>query len=328
MESFRTTINIEPDAQKITYKNKVLFFGSCFTENIGNQFTALKMPADVNPFGIIYNPVSIKNSIEILLQNKRFTTDDLLFFNEKWISFYHHSRFSNADSGLCLEEINNRINYSSLFLKEAEFIILTFGTARIYTHIKTNKPVSNCHKIPSNEFNIQSVSVNEIVEDYKILIQDILKINTNVKIIFTVSPVRHWKDGAEINQKSKATLLVAIHELVDIFKNVSYFPSYEIMMDDLRDYRFYANDMLHPNQAAINYIWEKFSDKYFDDDTILIQKEIEKINRAMMHRPFNKDSESYRKFQQTIFDSINILEKKYPFINFSDWKDFRENDVD
>lgn len=318
MESFRTIIDIEPQPQKITYANKVLFLGSCFTENIGNQFTALKMPADVNPFGILYNPASIKNSIEILLQNKKLIKDDLLFFNEHWFSFYHHSRFSNTDAGTCLQDINNRIEYSSSFLKDADYIFITLGTARVYTYLKTNKTVSNCHKIPAKEFSIHSLSVNEIVDEYKKLIQDIYTANNNVKIIFTASPVRHWKDGAEANQKSKATLLVAIHELVEMFENVTYFPSYEIMMDDLRDYRFYADDMLHPNQAAVNYIWGKLSDAYFDKETKLIQKEVEKLNRAMMHRPFNKDTESYRKFQQTTLDTINNLKIKYPFVDFSD----------
>lgn len=316
MESFRTVIDIKSQPNKISYNHKVQFLGSCFTENIGNQFTSLKMPADVNPFGILYNPVSIKNSIEILLQNKKFTKDDLIFHNDHWISFQHHSKFSNTNADLCLNGINQRIEHSSSFLKTTDFIFITVGTARVYKHKKINKVVSNCHKIPANEFEVLTLSVPDIIEDYKKIIQEIFSVNNKVKIIFTVSPVRHWKDGAEINQKSKATLLVAIHHLADLFEHVSYFPSYEIMIDDLRDYRFYADDMLHPNQAAINYIWQKLSDGYFDSETKHIQKEVEKINRALMHRPFNKDTESHKKFQQASSDAINNLKKKYSFIKF------------
>lgn len=317
MESFRTTIKAIPSPDKITYKTKVLFIGSCFTENIGNRFVNLKMYADVNPFGIIYNPISIYNSLNFLLQNKIFEKHNLHFYNEQWFSFDHHGRFSHNEIEKCLHNINERISTSSQFLQSADFVFITFGTAHVFRHLKTNEVVANCHKLPSVDFDSYMLNVNEIVNSYTDLIQKTQKFNPTIKIIFTLSPVRHWKDGAEKNQLSKATLLLAIHQLKNKFNNIAYFPAYEIMMDDLRDYRFYADDMLHPSLTAVNYIWQIFSEIYFNAETLLVQKDVEKMNRLLQHRPINKDSESYKKFTLQTIATIDRTKTKYPFLNIS-----------
>lgn len=290
--------------------------GSCFTESIGNRFTELKMQADVNPFGIIYNPASICNSFMFLIRNHQFGKEDLHFFNEQWHSFYHHGRFSDSNMDTCLDGINQRVSASGKNLVHADFIFITLGTAYVYRHIKTNEIVANCHKFPAKEFSSRMLSVSEIADKFSDTLNELAVINPGARIIFTLSPVRHWKDGAERNHLGKATLLLAIHRLINEFSNVSYFPAYEIMMDDLRDYRFYADDMLHPGQIAVNYIWHKFSEIYFDEETITVQDEIEKINKALRHKPFNPESEMYKKFMERTSGSVERLKKQYPYINF------------
>ncbi|MBI4947067.1 MAG: GSCFA domain-containing protein [Bacteroidetes bacterium] len=322
MEPFRTSIQITPSEHKLTYENSAMFMGSCFTENIGNLLAEFKMPVDVNPFGIIYNPVSVKNSIDILLRKKFFTTSDLHFLNEQWFSFYHHSRFSNEDSDICLKAINERIQRSSGFIKEAEFLFITFGTARVYRYNKTGEIVSNCHKIPAGEFTEILLSAEDIVNEFTPLIQQLQKINKKINIIFTVSPIRHWKDGAEDNMLSKAILIVSVHKLMSALKQIYYFPSFEIMMDDLRDYRFYEEDMLHPNPVALKYIRKKFSETFFDEPTLLLQKEIEKIIKARLHKPFNSGSENHAGFIKKNIALIESLESKYPFLNFKEEKEY------
>jgi len=314
MNTFRTQIDLKPSKNKISYASSGMLIGSCFTENIGRRMEKLKMPVDVNPFGNIYNPISLKNSIEILLKNNKKSEDDLFFSNGLWSSFYHHSSFSDAIADNCLNAINTRIEASSTFFKKAEYLILTFGTSWVYQYKKTGEIVSNCHKLPSSEFERIRLNVDEIVVAYTSLLNELASVNPNLKIIFTLSPIRHWKDGAVDNMHSKATLLVAIHKLCENFSSAHYFPAYEIMMDDLRDYRFYEEDMMHPSSLAVKYIWEKFSDVFFEKHTILLQKEIDEIVRAMRHRPINPELNPLKIFRQTMLQKISEMEKNHPFL--------------
>ncbi|MFA6924976.1 MAG: GSCFA domain-containing protein [Bacteroidales bacterium] len=316
MSEFRTIIDVPKSKFELSYHTKSMFIGSCFTESIGEKLEELKFPIDINPFGIVYNPTSIKNCLEILIDKSIFKKENLQSYNEQWFSFFHHGRFSNSNIDECLNNINERIEYSSEFLKSSEFLFITFGTAWIYKLRTTGKTVANCHKLPENNFDKKILSVEEIVGEYKILITSLLKFNPKLKIIFTISPVRHWKDGAFGNQVSKATLILAINKLLDLFKNTKYFPSYEILMDDLRDYRFYADDMLHPNNTAVNYVFEKFSQMYFDEETIKIISEIEKINKDLKHKPFNNNTKSYQNFIEKIKIQKEKLISKHPFIKF------------
>lgn len=290
--------------------------GSCFTENIGNKMVDLKLPALVNPFGVLYNPVSVRQSLEIILDKRNFEAKDLGFFNDQWFSFYHDTEFSNPDKQECLNTINKRLDYAREHLKSAEYLIITFGTAWVYEYIESGKVVSNCHKIPAKEFNRFKLGVEDIFVQWAKLLNRMEDYNPDLKIIFTVSPVRHWKDGAVQNQLSKSTLILAIQQLLKIFDNIEYFPAYEIMMDDLRDYRFYADDMLHPSKVAIDYIWEQFSETYFNKETAQIIKEVNKIILAENHRPLNPNTKNHKKFLEDCAYQKELLLKKYPFLKF------------
>jgi len=316
MKDFRTKIQARPSKNKISYHTPVLFMGSCFTENIGNRMRDLKFPVLINPFGVLYNPVSVRQSLEIILDKRDFNENDLGFFNEQWFSFYHDTEFSDPDKEKCLDNINSRLKLAREQLKSAQYLIVTFGTAWVYEYIKYGRVVSNCHKIPAKEFERYKLGVEDIFVQWAKLINRIEEFNPELKIIFTVSPVRHWKDGAIQNQLSKSTLILAIHQLQKIFENIDYFPSYEIMMDDLRDYRFYTDDMLHPSTLAINYIWEQFSETYFEKETIHIVNEVNKIVLAENHRPINPNTENHQRFLQKLANQKQQLEKKYPFVKF------------
>jgi len=318
MKSFRTTIQPRQSKYKISYQTPVLFMGSCFTENIGDKMESLKFPVMINPFGVLYNPASAHKGLEILIDQKVFTPEDLGFFNEQWFSFYHDTEFSHPNQQKCLDKINKSIKLAASYLRKSKYLIITFGTSWVYKYLRTEKIVSNCHKIPAKEFERIKLGVEDIFVEWAKLINRLNELNKHLKIIFTVSPVRHWKDGAVQNQLSKSTLILAIHQLLKIFKNVEYFPSYEIMMDDLRDYRFYADDMLHLSNVAIEYIWDQFSGTYFEDETKEMMQNINKIVQAKNHRPLNPESEAYKKFITSQIKQVEQLAKLYSFIDFSD----------
>jgi len=318
MSNFRTTFTISPSDTKIDYNNNTMLFGSCFSENIGDKFSYYKFNNITNPFGVLYNPASIANSINILLNKKKFTETDIFKHNNLWNSFYHHSNFSNKDKYAFLQNINNNIIKASDYLSKCNFLIITFGTSWVYEYKNTNKIVSNCHKIPSKEFNRYKLTTEQITTQYVNIIKLLKAQNKDINIIFTVSPIRHIKDGAEQNQLSKSTLIIAIHNLVEMFENITYFPSYEIMIDDLRDYRFYNNDMIHPSDIAIEYIWNKFTDTYINPNTTRLMVDIKKINQALQHRPFQPENETYQSFLRKTKDKINGIIKKHKNINFND----------
>jgi hypothetical protein len=325
MKNFRTIIEPETSKNKISYNTPALFLGSCFTENIGNRMRELKFPTSVNPFGVLYNPVSIRFALEILLDNRDFNENDLGFFNGQWFSFYHDTEFSNTDKDKCLKNINSTLNKAREHFSNAQYLMVTFGTAWVYEYIKTKKVVSNCHKIPAKEFKRYKIGVEDIFVNWAKLINRIEDFNPNLKIVFSVSPVRHWKDGAVQNQLSKSTLILAIQQIIKLFENVAYFPAYEIMMDDLRDYRFYAHDMLHPSSVAIDYIWDQFSKTYFERETFDIIKEVNQIVQAKNHRPLNPTAENHQKFVKNQISKIQELSKRYSFINFENEQKYFEN---
>ena len=320
MEKFRTTFIIPEHLNKIDYQSKVISLGSCFSENIGEKLTYYKFPVLINPFGILYNPESIANSLDFLQSQKSFNESDLFEHNGVWNSFYHHSRFSNTDKSICLNQINKSLKKASETLAEANFLLITFGTSWVYQLKSSGNIVSNCHKIPTKQFKRFKLSVAEITKRYKTIIKTLQSNNPNLKIVFTVSPVRHLKDSAEQNQLSKATLIMAVHELVEIFENVSYFPSYEIMMDDLRDYRFYNEDMVHPSPTAVNYIWDKFQESYINTDSQKLMTEVDKINQALNHRPFQPDSDSHKKFLESTLSKIEKFKNGNSNIDFTNEK--------
>ncbi len=315
MSEFRTVVQIPSTTDKISYSSSLLFFGSCFSENIGERFVERRFNATVNPFGILYNPASVKQGLEVLMDNKQF--DETMLFEHRglWSSFYHHSRFSSHDRQEVLKSINEQIVEGGDKLANADYLFVTFGTSWVYEHIEEKAVVANCHKLPAATFNRYRLAVDEIVSSYDELIAKLRDFNPELKIVFTVSPVRHWKDGAHGNQLSKSVLLLAIDSLVSRFENVNYFPAYELVIDDLRDYRFYDEDMLHPNKQAVDYIWQKLQEASFDKSASGFVKSIEKVIRARSHRPFNPNTEEYKTFVRAEIIKVKNMMNEFPEVN-------------
>lgn len=295
-----------------------MMLGSCFTENIGAMLAERKLPVLVNPVGVIYNPVSTALALQRVTTAKPYTEDDLNQYNGLWYSFHHHTSFSHIEKKQCLSRINDSLQASSKFWQSSNYLMITLGTARVYHYKKTGLPVANCHKLPAREFDHSLLTVEEITTLWRDLINKIVLTKPDLKIVFTVSPVRHWKDGAVGNQISKSTLLLAVSQLVsDFSERVFYFPSYEIVMDDLRDYRFYADDMLHPSPQAISYIWESFKDSLIDSKAHKLMGEIEKLRLAINHRPFNSETKEYQDFIKSTISKIEQIQSQHPQIDFS-----------
>ncbi len=313
---FRTIVSLLPAAKKISHSNKLLMFGSCFTESIGQKLENAKFSVDINPFGVLYNPISIVKSINRLINKELVEKKDLFCNQNLWRSFAYHSSFSGSSVVKSIDNMNNRLIESSERFGQTDFLLITFGTAWIYELAETGEVVSNCHKLPENKFKRHRLTVDEIVEVYSLLINRLLSVNKKMQIVFTVSPIRHWKDGAHENTVSKSILLMAVEELEKRYRCVNYFPAYELIMDDLRDYRFYGQDMLHPNQMAIDYIWERFQECFFTLDTQQIAREMEKMTKAIAHKPFNQFTEGYQQFCEQQLNKIYVFEKLCPEINF------------
>ncbi|MEG1616322.1 MAG: GSCFA domain-containing protein [Bacteroidales bacterium] len=309
---FRTLLQAVPSHPKIGYDNKLLLLGSCFTEHIGGWLEDHYFDALTNPFGVIFNPESVARSLQNLLEEKVYTESELFEYKGIWSSFDHHSRFSSTDPQHALRKMNDMRATASEQLKNADFLIVTFGTAWVFTHREEARVVSNCHKLPERVFERTRLSVTEIVTRWSILLRQLLTVNPGIRVIFTVSPIRHLKDSLHGNQLSKASLLLAIEELNNQFENTSYFPSYELLLDDLRDYRFYAEDMVHPADIAITYIRNHFSETYFTNETRDILRQCEKLNKSIHHKPQNPASDAYKCFLiQNIASARNLLNKNH-----------------
>ena len=323
--NLQTLVDIRPSERKISYHDNIMFIGSCFTENIASRLSDLKFKTDVNPFGILYNPISILNSIEYLDSKKSLTENDLFYENGIWKSFSHHSRFSNTDKETALNNINDRIRFSSNFLRNTDFLFITLGTSYVYEFKKTGSIVSNCHKVLSSNFNHFLLSVDEVYESQYRIIELVKKINPKINFVYTISPVRHLKNGAHENQLSKSVLILAIKKLKEKFPYIGYFPAYEIMLDELRDYRFYEEDMVHPTKIAIDYIWQKFSDCYFEESTRKLSAQIELINKARKHRPLFPESDEFIKFKNNHLTKVCELAQKHPEVDLSDEIEYFSN---
>ncbi|WP_428742579.1 GSCFA domain-containing protein [Tenacibaculum sp.] len=314
---FQTQIPLKKQPHhQIDYHSNLLLLGSCFSENIGNQLSYYKFQSKQNPFGILFHPKAIELLITNSINQKEYTEDAIFFHNERWHCFEAHSALSSPSKEELLSNLNNNVNSTFKQLKDASHVIITLGTAWVYREIATDTLVANCHKIPQKKFLKELLSIDEILESLEAINSLVQSLNKDISIIYTVSPVRHIKDGFIENQRSKAHLLSAIHQVVEPRKKVYYFPSYEIMMDELRDYRFYAEDMIHPNQTAINYIWEKFSETWFTEDTLKVMKEVETIQKGLTHKPFNPNSEAHLLFLEKLQQKKEILLQAFPFMNF------------
>ena len=318
MSNFRTVLPLEQAPFDINYQSPMLCMGSCFTENIGNLLVTNKFPTLLNPFGILYNPISIKNSLETLLSEKLYDADDLFLHQDLWRSFDHHSSFSSTNQQQTLLAINGRLKAAKSFLQQTKRLILTFGTANVFINKLTRKVVANCHKLPNTNFEKRRLTVDEIASGLLSVFQNLKEYNEELEIILTVSPVRHIRDGLQESQRSKATLLLALEKITQTLSFAHYFPAYELVLDDLRDYRFFGKDLIHPNEMAIEYIWNYFQQTYFSTSTITIFKEVKKIVQACHHRPLHLETASHQQFVQKQLEKINAFSKQYSYINLRD----------
>ena len=280
---FRTEIPTPKYPFHINYQDKVMLVGSCFSDHIGNFFQEMRFDTMSNPFGTLFNPISIANALKMSMNPELFDEQYIDFFNEKWISYAHHGKFSHPNKESFWQNIRQELDRAHDFLASANYLFLTFGTAYCYRLIKRDLIVANCHKIPANQFEKQLLTIEQIVDLYQDLLEQLRQFNPQLKIIFTISPVRHLADGFHENQISKSTLHLSVNQLIDN-SNTFYFPSYEIVQDDLRDYRFYAADLCHPSEAAVTYIREKLTEAFFSLETQERMKEVVKENKAQGHR--------------------------------------------
>lgn len=311
-----THTDIQPLQPQLSHSHRLMVMGSCFATHIGNRLKQLKWNAEVNPFGVLYNPQSIAQALKMLTHYRPLTEEELtLFPNEGWSTWMHHSSFSCAERDEALELINKTMEQAAQEFSKTNTLIITFGTAWIYRLCETGDIVGNCHKMPERLFTRQRLTVDDIVDEYTTLLQELWSLNPELRIIFTVSPVRHLKDTLHGNQLSKSTLLLAIDALCKKFpEKLYYFAAYEIVIDELRDYRFYADDMAHPSPQAIEYVWERFTEYCIDADTQGFITQWNKVTKALEHRPFRPDSPQYHSFIEQTLATINKLKDKYPHI--------------
>jgi lysophospholipase L1-like esterase len=313
----QTKIPLKRETQNLLdYKSNILLLGSCFSENIGEKLSYYKFQSHQNPFGILFHPIAIENLITRAINNIRYTEKEVTFNNERWHCLDAHSSLSSSNKKELLADLNSGLSATKEQLTAATHIIITLGTSWVYKHIKTGATVANCHKIPQKKFSKELLSVTDVSESLACSIALIKSVNKNTTVTLTVSPVRHLKDGFIENTRSKAQLIAGIHTAVHPIKNILYFPSYEIVMDELRDYRFYEEDMVHPNKTAINYIWEKFVAAYFSEESQVTMQEVETIQKGIAHRPFHEESEQHAHFLMNLEDKKGNLLKKLPFIKF------------
>jgi len=314
--NFQTQIPFQKSDFPIDYTSKVMLLGSCFAENMAQKFEYFKFDTVVNPFGIIFNPVSLEKLILRSIHKRYFTEIDIFYYNEAWHSYEVHSELSNPNKEEFLNTLNELIDSTSWHVEKSTHCVITLGTSWVYRYIESNEIVANCHKVPQKQFVKELLSIAQIETSLQNIIAEIHAINAKCNFVFTVSPVRHIKDGFVENNVSKAHLISALHSSNFQLPASGYFPSYEIMMDELRDYRFYAEDMLHPNQTAIDYIWIKFFENYINEKEFSMMNQVCEIQRALKHRPFNPNSESHKKFLENLNQKINTLVNTYPNFKF------------
>lgn len=314
---FFTQIKIKPFDKRISHSQQILSIGSCFAENIAQRLRLAKFHVTSSPTGILFNPESIADCIDALSQKRVIAEEELQQANGVWFNFDFHSSFSSPDRNTAVSTMQSAINQGRNALKNSEVVIITFGSAWVYRHKASGKVVANCHKQPQSIFQRELLSTHQIVERWSKLLESTLR---GKQVIFTVSPIRHLSDGLEQNSLSKSILRVAIAELVERFDNASYFPSFEIMNDVLRDYRFYAEDMLHPSSVAVEYIWQRFSEVAFSQPTLELIESIAKISQAAAHRPFNPTSATYHDFCRKQLAEIEKINDCQPTIDFSEEK--------
>ena len=313
----KLTLDAKPASHKINYGERLLLMGSCFTENIGLKLQAHLFETLENSHGILFNPVSVQNALMDIIANKKYTELDLFLLNDVWNSWHHHSRFSGVTQTEALDKMNGAIQEAHSYLKSAHHLVITLGSAWLYT-LNENVPnhmgmvVANNHKAPANWFAKKLLQPQELLSNLQSLVAALQSFNPNLHIVFTISPVRHLREGLVENNRSKAVLIQAVHDLVSMEKNIEYFPAYEYVIDDLRDYRFYSEDLVHPNYAATQYVWEKLVDTYMSAETQSIMKQVAELQLAFNHKPFFSGSTEHQKFLLSYIEKTMHLMAQCP----------------
>ncbi len=313
----QTNISIERAREPINYDSRLLLLGSCFTENIGEKLNYFKFQSLQNPFGILFHPVAVERLIERAVNQEFYKAHELINTGGFWACFDAHSRLNASSPEEILGNLNHALEQTGRLLLSGTHVIITLGTSWVYRYIETDRVVANCHKIPQKRFLKELLTVDEVLGSLEKSIALVKSVNPAINVLLTTSPVRHVKDGFVENQRSKSHLIAAIHEVVDPRNKIHYFPSYEILMDELRDYRFYGEDMIHPNQIAVNYIWEKFKGAWISPETYPIMKEVAGVQRGLGHLSFNPDSEQHKKFLEELQQKITYLQQEFPFMKFN-----------
>ncbi|HBK82894.1 MAG TPA: GSCFA domain-containing protein [Flavobacterium sp.] len=314
--NFTTKIPLNKSQNPISYNSNILLLGSCFAESMALKFEYFKFKNTTNPLGIIFNPVSIEKLIHRAVHEIEFSAEDIFYHNNLWHCFEVHSMLSNPSSEALLQQLNSILHIFKTQIKKATHVVITYGTSWVYKNNCSKDIVANCHKVPQNQFTKEILSIKVIEQSMQNSIALIKKCNPNCAFIFTISPVRHIKDGFVENTRSKAHLISALHSIKSKPHFFSYFPSFEIMMDELRDYRFYAQDMLHPSQTAIDYIWKCFSENYISTESQKIMTEVDDIQKSLLHKPFKPNSENHQMFLNNLNKKIKHLQKEIPYIAF------------
>jgi hypothetical protein len=318
---FRRELQVKPFEEKLSIRQNIMLAGSCFTEHLSEKLIQNRFNVLQNPNGIIFNPMSIARSVSSYVAPKLYEKQDIFLRDELWTSWEHHSRFTHTDADELLKMINHSQMEAHDFLKQADWMILTLGSAWVY-QLENGEVVANCHKVPTDKFRKKLLSTEDVLSALDNMIHRIFIFNPKVRIIFTISPVRHLRDGFIENNRSKAILIQAAHHLVEKFNKLYYFPAYELIIDDLRDYRFYAEDMVHPNYQATAYVWQKFSEACLDAESQRFMKVISPVNAAIAHKPFQPDSLAHRNFRKKQFEKLLQLKSEFPFLNFDKEMDF------
>ncbi|MEM1327949.1 MAG: GSCFA domain-containing protein [Bacteroidota bacterium] len=325
MIPFRTTLPVPNYDFQVNYQDSIALLGSCFAENIGDKLKEARLDTLVNPFGIIYNPISLAQHISRVLNGEKVTEDTFFFDGALWRSHLHHSRFASDD----LQQLETAVDQADAQLKQfidsGNCLFLTFGSAYIYYHLEWDGIVANCHKLPAKFFQKRRLTVEEILDIYEPLLQQLHERQSDLQIIFSVSPVRHIRDGIINNQRSKAVLLLAVDQLCEQFDFAHYFPAYEWLLDDLRDYRFYDQDLIHPSATAVDYTWNHFQTAFFSEQTQAIYQQIMQLHRALAHRPFKPKSEAHQQFLKKQLQKVEQVKEAFSFLDLSYFRDaFRE----
>lgn len=319
---FRYELEIAAPQKTIEHNHNIMLIGSCFTENIGDKLAKHKFTMLQNPNGILFNPVSVSEAIINVVEQKEYTTNDLFYYNEAYHSWQHHSKFSNLQANDAITDINLSTQEAHTFLKQANTLIITLGSAWIYTlteqalNAKVGTVAANNHKAPHNWFDKKLMTPAQVITVLGTMLDRVGSINKNIQVIFTISPVRHLREGAINNNRSKAVLIQAIHDLIDYLPNLYYFPAYELVLDDLRDYRFFAEDLVHPNYAATEYVWERLVQTCCSKNCQEIMQQVAEINLAYQHKPFNAASHQHNQFLKNYAEKVHALQKEYAYINF------------